>query len=58
MGKVQLFTVVLALLCVSAYCSETSDDFLKGTSKDYLSPVSQLQSHTIKIKIEIEIIKR
>lgn len=45
MGKVQLFFVVLALLCVSAYCSETAGEFLKGTSKDYISPVSQFQSH-------------
>lgn len=43
MGKIQLFTVVLALLCISVYCNETTD-FLKGTSKDYISPVSEFQS--------------
>lgn len=39
MGKIHLFTVVFAVLCVSVYCNETTD-FLKGTSKDYISPVS------------------
>lgn len=39
MYKVQLYTILLALLCVSVYCNETTD-ILKGTSRDYLSPVS------------------